>query len=67
MGLSDGIGHLPLSWLALEDIPAVPFELDGLLDSDFLVQVDLGPGSGRAEIITTDLTPEYVRFNGERS
>lgn len=47
--------------------PVERFELDGLLDSDFLVQVDLGPGSGRAEIITTDLTPEYVRFNGERS
>ncbi|HJU82187.1 MAG TPA: bifunctional glutamate N-acetyltransferase/amino-acid acetyltransferase ArgJ [Acidimicrobiia bacterium] len=47
--------------------PVERFELDGLLDSDFLVRIDLGPGSGRAEIITTDLTPEYVRFNGERS
>jgi glutamate N-acetyltransferase/amino-acid N-acetyltransferase len=47
--------------------PVERFELDGLLDSDFLVQIDLGRGSGRAEIITTDLTPEYVRFNGERS
>jgi glutamate N-acetyltransferase/amino-acid N-acetyltransferase len=47
--------------------PVDVVELDGLLDSDFLVQVDLGPGSGKAEIITTDLTPEYVRFNGERS
>jgi hypothetical protein len=33
MGFFDGIGHLPLSWLGLEDIPAVPFELEGLLDS----------------------------------
>lgn len=47
--------------------PVAHVELEGLLDSDFVVQVDLGPGQGRAEIITTDLTPEYVRFNGERS
>lgn len=38
-----------------------------LLDGDFVVQVHLGEGPGRAEVITTDLTPEYVRFNGERS
>ena len=47
--------------------PVDQFELGGLLDSDFVVQVDLGGGTARAEIITTDLTPEYVRFNGERS
>ncbi|HJU52212.1 MAG TPA: bifunctional glutamate N-acetyltransferase/amino-acid acetyltransferase ArgJ [Acidimicrobiia bacterium] len=47
--------------------PVEDVELEGLLDSDFVVQVSLGSGSGRAEIITTDLTPEYVRFNGERS
>jgi glutamate N-acetyltransferase/amino-acid N-acetyltransferase len=47
--------------------PVAHAEFDGLLDGDFAVQVDLGEGSGRAEIITTDLTPEYVRFNGERS
>lgn len=47
--------------------PVDHVELEGLLDSDFVVQVDLGLGSARAEIITTDLTPEYVRFNAERS
>ncbi|MGH8958470.1 MAG: bifunctional glutamate N-acetyltransferase/amino-acid acetyltransferase ArgJ [Acidimicrobiia bacterium] len=47
--------------------PVERFELEGLLDADFVVQVDIGTGTGRAEIITTDLTPEYVRFNGERS
>ena len=47
--------------------PVAHVGLEGLLDSDFVVQVDLGPGPGRAEVITTDLTPEYVRFNGERS
>ena len=47
--------------------PVENAELDGLLAADFVVQVDLGNGSGRSEVITTDLTPEYVRFNGERS
>ncbi|MGH8923881.1 MAG: bifunctional glutamate N-acetyltransferase/amino-acid acetyltransferase ArgJ [Acidimicrobiia bacterium] len=47
--------------------PVVDFKLDGLLAGDFAVQVDLGTGTGRAEVVTTDLTPEYVQFNGERS
>jgi glutamate N-acetyltransferase / amino-acid N-acetyltransferase len=47
--------------------PVEDFELDGLLAADFVVQIDLGNGRGRSEVITTDLTPEYVRFNGERS
>lgn len=47
--------------------PVEDAELDGLLAADFVVQIDLGSGSGRSEVITTDLTPEYVRFNGERS
>jgi glutamate N-acetyltransferase / amino-acid N-acetyltransferase len=38
-----------------------------MLTGDFAVDIVVGTGSGRAEIITTDLTPEYVRFNGERS
>lgn len=41
--------------------------LDRLAVGDFTVSVDLGDGPGRAEVLTTDLTPEYVRFNGERS
>jgi glutamate N-acetyltransferase/amino-acid N-acetyltransferase len=47
-----------------------PFDdqkLAKLLTGDFVVDVAVGRGSGAAEIITTDLTPEYVRFNGERS
>jgi len=34
---------------------------------DFGITIDLGSGHGRANIVTTDLTPEYVVFNGERS
>jgi glutamate N-acetyltransferase/amino-acid N-acetyltransferase len=37
------------------------------LTSDFVIDVVVGNGPGRAEVITTDLTPEYVRFNGGRS
>ena len=48
----------------------VPFDEDSLLkrlNGDFEMQVIVGAGPGRARIFTTDLTPEYVRFNGERS
>ncbi len=38
-----------------------------LTTGDFVVDVGVGSGPGRAEVLTTDLTPEYVRFNGERS
>ena len=34
---------------------------------DFAVDVSVGNGPGEATILTTDLTPEYVRFNGDRS
>lgn len=34
---------------------------------DFVVEVFVGDGSGEATILTTDLTPEYVLFNGGRS
>lgn len=37
------------------------------LHSDFTVQVVVGDGPGTYEVITTDLTPDYVRFNGERT
>jgi len=49
---------------------AYPFDdqkLAKLLTGDFVIDVVVGKGSGEAEIITTDLTPDYVRFNGERS
>ena len=41
--------------------------LGALTEGDFEVRVTVGTGPGRAEILTTDLTPEYVVFNGERS
>ena len=34
---------------------------------NFTVEINVGPGAGEAHVLTTDLTPEYVRFNGERS
>lgn len=50
---------------------AVPFDepnlLDLMADGFLTVSVTIGDGSGRARVLTTDLTPEYVRFNGERS
>jgi len=49
---------------------AYPFDdqkLAKLLTGDFVVDVAVGGGDGAAEIVTTDLTPDYVRFNGERS
>jgi glutamate N-acetyltransferase/amino-acid N-acetyltransferase len=49
---------------------AYPFDdhmLAKLLTGDFIVDVAVGRGGGVAEIVTTDLTPDYVRFNGERS
>jgi glutamate N-acetyltransferase/amino-acid N-acetyltransferase len=49
---------------------AYPFDdqkLAKLLTGDFAVAIAVGGGDGVAEIVTTDLTPDYVRFNGERS
>lgn len=37
------------------------------LAGDFDVRVVVGDGPGACSLLTTDLTPEYVRFNGERS
>lgn len=48
----------------------VPTDEDALstrLEGDFTVSVRVGSGEGTTTITTTDLTPEYVRFNGERS
>ena len=33
MGLFDNVWHLPLRWFGLNDIPAVPMKLSGLLDT----------------------------------
>jgi glutamate N-acetyltransferase/amino-acid N-acetyltransferase len=41
--------------------------LDGMEDGDFAIGIGVGDGRGEAHIVTTDLTPEYVVFNGERS
>jgi glutamate N-acetyltransferase/amino-acid N-acetyltransferase len=41
--------------------------LKAIESGDFTVTIDLAGGSGTAHIVTTDLTPEYVIFNGERS
>ena len=41
--------------------------LAALAAGDFVIAIDLGLGSGEATVLTTDLTPQYVRFNGERS
>lgn len=49
---------------------AVDFDDDTVsaeLKGDFTVTVGLGGGPGRATVVTTDLTPDYVAFNGERS
>lgn len=36
-------------------------------EGDIAVGVSVGSGPGHAHIVTTDLTPDYVIFNGERS
>lgn len=38
-----------------------------LLTGDFTVDVSVGDGPGQVTVVTTDLTPEYVHFNSERS
>ena len=45
------------------DEPALLAAMDG----DLVVDVKVGTGPGTAQVTTTDLTPDYVRFNGERS
>lgn len=50
---------------------AVPFDVDSLRtkmgEERLVVDIEVGVGPGRAEIVTTDLTPQYVVFNGEPS
>lgn len=41
--------------------------LDRFVEGDMELAIGLGSGPGTALIVTTDLTPEYVTFNGERS
>jgi glutamate N-acetyltransferase/amino-acid N-acetyltransferase len=42
-------------------------ELSARLTGDFRVGIRVGDAAGRASVTTTDLTPDYVIFNGERS
>jgi glutamate N-acetyltransferase/amino-acid N-acetyltransferase len=50
---------------------AVEHDADALHESiatgDFTVTMTIGAGPGRARVITTDLTPDYVTFNAEYS
>ncbi len=41
--------------------------VEALLQGDFVVDVTVGEGTGAAEILTCDLTPGYVTYNGEPS
>lgn len=40
---------------------------EAIASGDFTVTMTVGAGPGRARVITTDLTPEYVTFNAEYS
>lgn len=76
-----GVAGVPIDQrqveIAYEGVPVArrgvgaSFDEAGLITTlahgDFAVTIGVGDGPGRAEVITTDLTPDYVRFNGERS
>jgi glutamate N-acetyltransferase/amino-acid N-acetyltransferase len=42
-------------------------QLSVRLGGDFTLSIRIGSGPGEAKVVTTDLTPDYVVFNGERS
>jgi len=44
-----------------------PALVSDMAEGEIEVAISVGAGPGRAVIVTTDLTPEYVRFNGEPS
>lgn len=44
-----------------------PDSLSSKLAGAFTLRVEVGAGPGACSLLTTDLTPDYVRFNGERS
>ncbi len=41
--------------------------ISAAMAGDFGVAISVGKGPGTARVFTTDLTPDYVRFNAERS
>jgi glutamate N-acetyltransferase/amino-acid N-acetyltransferase len=41
--------------------------VSGAMEGDFGVTICVGNGAGTARVFTTDLTPDYVRYNAERS
>lgn len=62
--------------VAYEGIPVavggmgVGFDSEALsarLGGNFVVEVKVGEGPGASDVLTTDLTPDYVIFNGEPS
>ena len=56
--------------VARDGMTVPDLDVDAVVDAmagDFTVDVVVGTGLGEAEILTTDLTPEYVTFNGGRS
>lgn len=77
LGTSDVIIDPGVVTIAYQDVPVflngiqAGYDEQRLLASietgDFGVTISLGNGRGQARIVTTDLTPEYVTFNGERS
>lgn len=38
---------------------------EAFVGEEVVLDVDLGLGSGRAEVLTCDLTPDYIRFNAD--
>ncbi len=67
---SDRIGISYAGTIVCENGTRVEFDDDvvsSLLGADFPVGIVVGVGEGKATITTTDLTPDYVVFNGERS
>ncbi|MDJ0923568.1 MAG: bifunctional glutamate N-acetyltransferase/amino-acid acetyltransferase ArgJ [Acidimicrobiia bacterium] len=50
--------------LAVHDAAALH---DSIVKGDFTVTMTIGTGPGKAKVLTTDLTPDYVTFNAEYS
>lgn len=72
-GCDIGPDQVSISYAGVETArngQAVPYDAEELfrkLEGDFTVEMTVGDGPGRAAVLTNDLTPEYVVFNGEPS